>query len=502
MRFKLIFTLPFLALATSGIAQSDDALVAACRATEVTFPQSCGCTVAAGRDAGLSDAQLASLFKDDGHTQPVPQDKYAAFWGAKTQCLMNDQFAQLGISQSNPLPGVPDHMRPGAPLPANAPAIARPASPAIAASSQSPSLQSGITQGDDRITRVTDKLVFSYDYDDEIAALPGFASYLEADLEKTYTQALRQADEQIEPAGNISQGEYGVTWTMNSRLGRLVSLTRDHGEFMGGAGGIEAQAMFWDTRLQREYAPQDLFAQGAFEAQMRSRYCNALELERDQRLRGGNGPDALYFNVSCPDFDRLAISYKNEGWTFFAAPYVAGSRAEGPYEVTVPMPEALRASAKPAYRADFGAESVEAPQELALGTIPEDLSVLEPGSDCVTYVYRYDVRPTGDLFQTSDWIELAEQQSRLLFVNGGPLESNDWRAGVMLEGEFRRVEQTSSNRLLGQEIYRSGNLTVTLDLDTQISEVSAGSWGIGTLIVQQGRSEARIPVLYEKWQCT
>ena len=108
-------------------------LEAACRATEVTEPDSCACTISKAREFGISDAALASLFKDDGHSQPVDQATYGSFWQVKAQCIADTTMARMGITPGNPLPGVPAHMRPGQPLggaPAAPQQSARPAAPA------------------------------------------------------------------------------------------------------------------------------------------------------------------------------------------------------------------------------------------------------------------------------------------------------------------------------------------------------------------------------------
>lgn len=113
-----------------GYSQSSNAaaLEAACRATEVTMPDSCPCTITKARAAGLDDTELASLFKDDGHTDPIDQRKYGLFWQVKSQCIADAMMASMGISAANPLPGVPEHMRPKMPGTAPTPPSASPPS--------------------------------------------------------------------------------------------------------------------------------------------------------------------------------------------------------------------------------------------------------------------------------------------------------------------------------------------------------------------------------------
>ncbi|MEL6486902.1 MAG: hypothetical protein AAFQ13_07140, partial [Pseudomonadota bacterium] len=103
------------ALPGQSQTSNDAALEAQCRATEVTMPESCPCTIVKAREVGVSDAELASLFKDDGHSEPVDQGKYGQFWQVKSKCIADSMMASLGVSQSNPLPGVPPHMRPQMP---------------------------------------------------------------------------------------------------------------------------------------------------------------------------------------------------------------------------------------------------------------------------------------------------------------------------------------------------------------------------------------------------
>ncbi|MEO1730967.1 MAG: hypothetical protein AAFR64_09530 [Pseudomonadota bacterium] len=105
-------------------SSSDAQLEASCRATEATMPDSCPCTITQARAVGLSNPELASLFKDDGHSQPIDQAKYSLFWQVKSKCIAdtmmaNMGMANMGISANNPLPGVPQSMRPQ--MPAQAP---------------------------------------------------------------------------------------------------------------------------------------------------------------------------------------------------------------------------------------------------------------------------------------------------------------------------------------------------------------------------------------------
>lgn len=87
-----------LAVGSVAIAQSggsDAELERLCRTTEVAVPDSCACTITAARAANVSDDQMASLFADDGHSNPVDQAAYGRFWLAKADCIAKTTIAGL-----------------------------------------------------------------------------------------------------------------------------------------------------------------------------------------------------------------------------------------------------------------------------------------------------------------------------------------------------------------------------------------------------------------------
>lgn len=93
---------------------------------------------------------------------------------------------------------------------------------------------------------------------------------------------------------------------------------------------------------------------------VRQPYCDALNAERVEK-RGeyeATGDDMF---EACPPFEELAIvphanrDGRFDRLTLIAAPYVAGPYAEGVYEVTLPIPAAMRELVKPQYRNAFSA---------------------------------------------------------------------------------------------------------------------------------------------------
>jgi hypothetical protein len=85
-------------------------------------------------------------------------------------------------------------------------------------------------------------------------------------------------------------------------------------------------------------------------------WCAALKAERAERLGDEYAQDASF---PCPDVADLTLLLGSSNKQTFnrigliAAPYVAGSYAEGPYEVTLPVTAAVLAAVKPEYKAGF-----------------------------------------------------------------------------------------------------------------------------------------------------
>ena len=93
---------------------------------------------------------------------------------------------------------------------------------------------------------------------------------------------------------------------------------------------------------------------------IRSDYCARFRSARAERIGEENMPqddDDIF--ASCPAIEELTVLVgSSDGQKFnriglIAAPYVVGSFAEGPYEVTMPVTEAVLGAVKPEYRDAF-----------------------------------------------------------------------------------------------------------------------------------------------------
>lgn len=222
----------------------------------------------------------------------------------------------------------------------------------------------GAQEKDVKVQRNSAALEFSYSYPAEAAAIAVLNRGFQADLAKQYRRSLKLGLEDLkiykqEKRGGISDF-FSMEWTTAGQTVRLLSLQNQLSRFTGGAHpNTSYGALLWDRRLGREIQMETLFLRSrAFDALTRSRYCAALDAERNKR-REGEKLDLPDFNA-CPKYSELAITPvdKNrnnrfDSIAFVASPYTAGSYAEGEYEVSLPVTSQLIAAIKPEYRNSF-----------------------------------------------------------------------------------------------------------------------------------------------------
>lgn len=509
-----------LPLASQAIGQGspDAALEAACRATEVTAPDSCPCTVAKAREVGLSDKEMASLFKDDGHSQPVDQAKYTRFWQVKSQCLVDTTMAAMGVSAANPLPGIPANMRPKSPGTPAPPPSAQPATstnPAalpvakpVARSQASLTVEPGVrisrsvskNSWDERTT-VYEKYAFpnfdfEFNYDTVVRDTPalferakGFAQKQLPQWRESYSDnsAIRQSvNTSVGTAGSLDRLlTIGVTgWTNNKPQGQFLD------------------AFVWDAELDREITWSDVFDAGIWNGKIRRDYCAGLQAERRER-------GTAEYSSGCPQFDDLLIefAFSDAGelqLSFTALAYVAGSYAEGPYIVKLPIDDAVKAGVKEPYRALMGASGSAG--TIALRDRLSDIVLGKPNypqpPDCATEIFLAPNR-IGSPQGIEDIRKLVERSPGRVFVQSAGMLDGDWYgAGVILDGRFLKLEETKTASADSGYDYRADDLIVDYVSAKEFAEVSYGGWGYGTLVITYKGQTERIPALLQAWQCT
>ena len=153
-----------------------------------------------------------------------------------------------------------------------------------------------------------------------------------------------------------------TVWTTAGQSERLLSLSGEASSYTGGAHpNYGAVSILWDREQDKEVTMRALFGRNAsLDGALREEFCRKLDAERDNR-RGGVEIDGTF--GECPDISSDIVvvptdadgNGKFERLMLIASPYVAGSYAEGSYEIVLPMTQARLAAVNEMYRPSFEA---------------------------------------------------------------------------------------------------------------------------------------------------
>lgn len=198
-----------------------------------------------------------------------------------------------------------------------------------------------------------------------VGAIPPLAREIErrADAAKSEMRANAEAERKFtaEEGFPYRQQSLSAEWKVAANLPDWVSLTNEFATYTGGAhGNYGVTSLVWDRHAARAMEGVDMFISPATLTGAISRtYCLALDRQRQQK--NGMAPDPSGPFGQCPSVTELTvIPGSTNGRTFdriglYAGPYVAGSYADGSYEVTLPVDAQILAAVKPEYRAAFSA---------------------------------------------------------------------------------------------------------------------------------------------------
>lgn len=214
--------------------------------------------------------------------------------------------------------------------------------------------------------RETKAYTFGYEYPAQAAAIPALAKLLDAERADALAELEAAASEaQADAKANdypFNPHSSEISWKVAGDTDAILALAGEMFGFSGGAhGNSNYDALLWDKAAGKRITLEALFTDAApAMGLVRQPYCDALNAERVEK-RGeyeATGDDMF---EACPPFDELSIlPYTGSDGRFdrlmlIAAPYVAGPYAEGVYEVTLPIPAAMRDLVKPQYRNAFSA---------------------------------------------------------------------------------------------------------------------------------------------------
>ncbi|MDZ4108949.1 MAG: DUF3298 domain-containing protein [Brevundimonas sp.] len=180
-------------------------------------------------------------------------------------------------------------------------------------------------------------------------------------------QFIEGAQGELTEAGAYTdRAKYEKTITVTTALetGKLFSLKRVDFDYSGGAHpNTLTSGILWDKALKRRLGLTDLFRKNADLTALDQALCSAINAARRARV-----PDSASISLggppgsSCPRAADTPFVLtpgdtpgKAAGLTFLIGPYQVGSRAEGGYEIALPV-AGFRSLLAVAYADDFGGQ--------------------------------------------------------------------------------------------------------------------------------------------------
>jgi hypothetical protein len=204
-------------------------------------------------------------------------------------------------------------------------------------------------------------LDFEYSWPPEVGAVPALVRHFTQDLRGERRKMLsdaRDASHEKDSALPFRQYSFYRDITTAGQTARLLSLKIETYEFTGGAHGVNYSAPFlWDRQRQKEISFRTLLAdRGADARLLRNPFCHRLSDQRTKR----NGEKMAEVFEDCPKLSDLTIlpgdadgDGRFDDVHLIADPGVAGSNAEGTYDISLPVTARLIAAISPEYRGSF-----------------------------------------------------------------------------------------------------------------------------------------------------
>jgi hypothetical protein len=240
---------------------------------------------------------------------------------------------------------------------------------ATSASAHATSAASSSAKGAARAEKEDNDLYsYEFSYPAQVGAYPELAARLSSDAAKAKAEMIAEAkQDQGERRGEdfpYNPHSYGAEWKVVADLPQYLSLSNDFYTYTGGAHGMYGlEGFVWDKANKRGFKSEEFFVStGALKDAIGKPLCDALNKERvkkGQEPVTTDGKDQTW--PSCPDLDEATVLVGSSNHktfdriTVWYGPYVAGSYAEGAYELDFPMTKAMLDAVKPAYKAAFSA---------------------------------------------------------------------------------------------------------------------------------------------------
>lgn len=204
---------------------------------------------------------------------------------------------------------------------------------------------------------------FAYKWPAQVSAIPALAARFTTERDTVLAEQKAEWIEALaefagEDCVSCTSRGFSKEWKVVADLPCFLSLSADTYIYTGGAHGNSAfDTLLWDREADAAIAPTAMFrSEEGLQAALHAPWCKALKAERTRRLGAEYADDETF---PCPDIAELTLLLGSSNKQTFnrigliADPYVAGSYAEGPYEVTLPVTAAVLAALKPEYKRAF-----------------------------------------------------------------------------------------------------------------------------------------------------
>ena len=204
---------------------------------------------------------------------------------------------------------------------------------------------------------------FEYRYPPQVARIAPLKAWVEADKAKlrvrTAADAAAFRRETRRDGSPFRKYEASKIWQVVADTPRFLSLSMSVYGYTGGAhGSTGSGGLLWDKRAGKRLDPKAVFVSvPALQAAVTKPWCDWLQRERVRRLGSASSEEDIF--GKCPGVKELTVLLGSSNGKAFdrigliADQYVAGSYAEGQYEVTLPVTQAMLRAVRPEYRAAF-----------------------------------------------------------------------------------------------------------------------------------------------------